>query len=185
MSPKKPKIGKAKSRRAPAKWKGVERTVRSGLKRFMRALPEAEQNALVRETMLEIREVLRGAVRKAEKAAGRLKGAELLTFDQLRRSARIACRTLSIDPPKPGEPIDHNTLRARKRVLVRAFHPDMSGTDATREQYEAVLAACDVVEQYNQSLADADAATAVDVPAAPPTPADPAVQPAVAVAVTF
>lgn len=81
---------------------------------------------------------------KIKRAIGSNHGAEI------KRARMIsACRTLSIDPPKPGKRVDLGLANKRKKMLARAYHPD-SGTGAT-DQYQAVLDAYAVLEQYNEA----------------------------------
>lgn len=70
---------------------------------------------------------------------------------EIKRAQMIgACRTLSIDPPKPGKRVDLVLANKRKKMLARAYHPD-SGTGAT-DQYQSVLDAYAVLEQYNEGV---------------------------------
>lgn len=62
-----------------------------------------------------------------------------------------ACNTLGMDPPRPGLRVDMTLAKSRKRVLAKAYHPDIAG-DVTRSQYEAVLGAYTVVEEYDEAF---------------------------------
>jgi len=61
-----------------------------------------------------------------------------------------ACGVLNMDPPKPGKPVDMKFAQSRKRVLAKTYHPDVS--PHTRDQYEAVLEAFAVLEDYEEML---------------------------------
>ena len=71
-----------------------------------------------------------------------------------RKAVFAACRTLQVDPPKIGAPVDDAAAKRNKRQMVRAYHPDAFGVnnDATRDMYEAVIAAYETIAQYNDSL---------------------------------
>jgi hypothetical protein len=63
-----------------------------------------------------------------------------------------ACRSLAIDPPKPGQPADLDQARKQKRRLARAFHPDTNDGVTDLGGYQTTLAAYDTLEEYNQTL---------------------------------
>jgi|APSaa5957512535_1039671.scaffolds.fasta_scaffold21630_2 hypothetical protein len=54
-----------------------------------------------------------------------------------------AFRTLGIGPDASMA-----TAKRRFRILVRRYHPDMTGTSRTREKYQRVVEAFRVVEEY-------------------------------------
>jgi hypothetical protein len=69
-----------------------------------------------------------------------------------RRALVEACRTLHLDPPKstteaPGEAF-FKTAQRRFKELAREYHPDRHGSDATRPQFEAVMEAWRVIQDY-------------------------------------
>ena len=67
-----------------------------------------------------------------------------------RRKLCTACQILHLDPPTKNKPLNMTEVRRQKRVLARAYHPDAhGGDDSMRAQYEAVLDAYRVIEQWN------------------------------------
>lgn len=70
----------------------------------------------------------------------------------LNRSEIIsACRTLCIEPPRPGRPIELAKANQQKKKLARQYHPDrMGGSEVTRHLYEEVIKAYEVAEQYSE-----------------------------------
>lgn len=71
-----------------------------------------------------------------------------------RASVVKACRTLAMDPPPTGKPVDLKAANKQKRRLAAQYHPDTHGGDqTTRSLYEAVLAAYYEIEQYNSQIA--------------------------------
>lgn len=64
-----------------------------------------------------------------------------------------ACLTLSMDPPKPGQPADLRFARRQQRKLGRLYHPDShAGSEDTVGQYNAVNCAYRTLEHYNETL---------------------------------
>jgi hypothetical protein len=73
----------------------------------------------------------------------------------IRRQVREACRVLHVDPPLrltavPARFFDQ--AKRQFRSLARTYHTDTSGTDATRPQFEAVMEAWNVIQQFRDSL---------------------------------
>lgn len=64
-----------------------------------------------------------------------------------RKDLLKACRVLSMEPPKPGEPIDMVTAKKNKKKLARVYHPDKVGNDSTTDKYQEVIEAYNVLEQ--------------------------------------
>lgn len=85
---------------------------------------------------------------KITRAKQRHEAQQNTTLLVTRTKVTQACRTLGMDPPKPGKPADMQTAHSRKRALAKAYHPDVSPN--TRDQYEAVLEAYDTLEAYNE-----------------------------------
>lgn len=72
----------------------------------------------------------------------------------VRRSAVLdACRTLSLDPPKVGQEANLKKARINKLRLAREYHPDVNTQHDTRENYQAVIGAYKILEQYNEQFA--------------------------------
>lgn len=68
-----------------------------------------------------------------------------------RRALVEACRALHLDPPKgpPGEAF-FKTAHRRFKELAREYHPDRHGSDATRPEFEAVMEAWRVIQDYRE-----------------------------------
>ncbi len=67
-----------------------------------------------------------------------------------RREVLEACRTLNIDPPKVGSPVDESVLKRQMRAYARAYHPDRAGgTEETRVLFDQSQKAYVVIRDYN------------------------------------
>ena len=112
---------------------------------LLRSQVEAELSSLV---------ALLGARIRREREASSLNGAAPPAPNGSgRRALRAACAVLSVDPPRTAARVDHETYRAAKknyRALVREYHPDASGTEGTRERYQAVVEAMVAIERSYQ-----------------------------------
>jgi hypothetical protein len=66
-----------------------------------------------------------------------------------RRRFVEACKRLLVPIPGIGKPIDLDFARKQKRKLSRAYHPDLNReTEQTRIEFEAIIEAYRIVEQY-------------------------------------
>lgn len=76
--------------------------------------------------------------------------------DVSRRQVIDACRALAMDPPQPGKAVDIKLAKQQKKRHARLYHPDAHvgspNKDKMRSQYEAVIAAYQMIESYNDSL---------------------------------
>lgn len=67
---------------------------------------------------------------------------------------REACALLAIDPPRRGKAVDLKLANKHKRKLLALYHPDShGGNDHMRSQFEAVSKAYQILEQYNEQIA--------------------------------
>lgn len=64
-----------------------------------------------------------------------------------KEAVQDACRVLGIDYPRAGEKPDMVAAKKAWRSLVRAYHPDTSGTNDTRDRYERVMKAYSTLEE--------------------------------------
>jgi len=79
------------------------------------------------------------------------RGIEILSVS--RQALIAACRTLGMDPPRPNKPVDMKLASLQKKRYARVYHPDVhGGSEATRGQFESVMQAYKVLEQYNDFL---------------------------------
>lgn len=99
---------------------------------------EVELNLLIDTFSSKISRTVRGAAPKDDLLA--------------RRKLNSALKTLHMGPSSVGKPIDMKKAREQKRVLARAYHPDRHGGDeTTRPQYQAVIDAYNLIEEYAAS----------------------------------
>jgi len=63
-----------------------------------------------------------------------------------------ACRTLSMDPPRVGKPVDAAHAKRQYRALARLFHPDVSTEPNAAEVFGNVTDAYKTIDEYNLSL---------------------------------
>lgn len=70
-----------------------------------------------------------------------------------RREIVAACRTLLMDPPAPGKPLDLVAARNAKLKLARMYHPDANGgNDSTSVAYSEAIEAYNILEDYSQKF---------------------------------
>jgi hypothetical protein len=97
----------------------------------------ADAQGAIRNALHEYRQrVIADALRPSRATVGRV---------------AAACRILGLPMPSAHQPVDAHQLRQRKRVLARLYHPDVSGTQATTSDFNAVMNAVAVIETYNRT----------------------------------
>jgi len=70
-----------------------------------------------------------------------------------RRVLIEACHTLRMDPPRVGAPVNMTIAKRQKRTLARVYHPDANAGDhSMTSQYDEVVKAFDLIEQYNRQI---------------------------------
>jgi hypothetical protein len=124
---------------AKAKLQNVDPIVaEEAIKRF-----EVEMRAMIDD--------LQGRVSRASHEGS--KRTQQGSFLIARESLSEACFTLSIDPPRWGAHVDIEKAQRQKKKLVQLYHPDKHGGDESlRPQYDKVLEAFQVIEDYNDML---------------------------------
>lgn len=129
-------------------------SIRTQVGEFMRErIEETEADPVVVERLMtdfikDVKVLTDTWVSKIARAAGAERGSTVA-----RRAVVIAaCRTLLLDPPKLGKPVDLAIANSRKKSLARAYHPDGGGSAATTAQYQEVLEAYATLESYNESV---------------------------------
>jgi len=79
-----------------------------------------------------------------------------LTVVVARRQLTEACRVLLLDPPRDMQkppPVFFEKAKRQFKVLAREYHPDTStGGEATRPQFESVMNAWNVLQQFQHQL---------------------------------
>jgi len=96
--------------------------------------------------------LLNSRIRNAKQNAS-LNNAPVASAASERKKLRGACHLLSVDPPSPGEYVDHAvyvTAKKNFRRLAREYHPDVTG-DASHDRYDAVVGAMRVIEESYQA----------------------------------
>lgn len=75
--------------------------------------------------------------------------ADMISNDDVRQ----ACECLDVPVPSPGDPVDVLVARPRFKKLAGQFHPDRhKGDDRFVRQYNAVVEAWDIIQEYNRGL---------------------------------
>jgi hypothetical protein len=108
---------------------------------------------LYRDFEADLRVVLDEFGGKVSRARQYEKSAASIATDVPRRQVVEASRLLGVDPPKAGKPVDLVSAKKHQKRLAREYHPDThGGSEHTRAQYEAVIAAYLTLQKYNESL---------------------------------
>ena len=91
-----------------------------------------------------------------------------LTVVVARRQLTEACRVLLLDPPKDRQkppPAFFEKAKRQFKVLAREYHPDTStGGEATRPQFESVMNAWNVLQQFQHQLQTANTSSKGESP---------------------
>ncbi|UCC72005.1 MAG: hypothetical protein JSV86_16805 [Gemmatimonadota bacterium] len=158
------KAAKAAAKKVAASKKLRERVVDLVEKLARRELTEFDDvttERLVAQLTADIKASLRdhsGRVRRA-----RIRDAQHTAADEAvdvairsisRRRYTEACRQLNITPTAPSKPVDLTAAKKAKRAWAREYHPDVSPD--TRDAYEAVIEAYQVIEQYAEEQRHSD-----------------------------
>jgi hypothetical protein len=72
-----------------------------------------------------------------------------------RRQISQACHVLHMDPPRniiAVEWVFFEKAHRQFKAMAKEYHPDMRGSEVTRPQFDAVMAAWRVIEQFRDSL---------------------------------
>ncbi len=127
-------------------------------------LPDADQHTrdgVIRRFEVDLNVLLVDLQKEISKAP---KQGLKATIAVSRKSIIQACIALNMKPPKVGQPVDMETARLQRRRHARAYHPDShGGSEATREQYQAVIEAFKLLETYNESLGTTDVPVNADL----------------------
>ncbi len=114
------------------------------------AIQDHVRKKLVETFFADLAILFRDWEREVDKAIGRLQANET-SFARVHIIA--ACRKLSMDPPRLGKPVDLATANKQRKRLGRAYHPDAHGGETSLlTQFNEVMEAYRVLEQYNESL---------------------------------
>lgn len=129
-------------------WGKLRELLQDFVQRRMEGVEPLTQSTLLSEFERELKVVTASWGGKMERAKQRGTDNAVLLISRVKVTR--ACEVLSMDPPKPGKPVDMKLAQSRKRTLAKTYHPDVSPT--TRDQYEAVLEAFAVLEDYEEML---------------------------------
>lgn len=111
--------------------------------------PELIREKLYGELETDLKVLLDGFQQKLQRAVKYGNG----TVEIYRKQVLEACRALTLEPPKLGQPVDLKEARRKQRRLAALYHPDThKGDDSMRALYVGVMQAFDVLEQYNENL---------------------------------
>lgn len=106
-------------------------------------------SSMVGEFERELKVLVTSWTSKLQRAQQRAASSTVLLVTQ--NKVTRACAVLGIDPPKKGQLVDMVMAQRKKRLLAKTYHPDAAG-DGMRAQYEAVLEAYSVLEDYQEML---------------------------------
>jgi len=127
-------------------WDDIRSRITVWASRFERHVDEGRFQQLLGDFEADVRE----AVQTFGRAVSRAR--EVPTGPISRKRLMDACHTLNMSPPKVNAPVDMKKAKNQKKKMVRVYHVDVTGNESTRAAFEAVVAAYDVCEQYNQQL---------------------------------
>lgn len=125
----------------------LRNTLMHYLQQQLNSIPEQDRELLVNEFERDISGVIHLHGAKWRRMALTQREQRMVTRAQFHR----ALLTLHMDPPKHGTELTQLLKQAnkQKRTLARMYHPDLhGGSNETKPQYEAVIEAFLVVQQY-------------------------------------
>lgn len=128
-------------------WQRLRDVVSVHMRPRLEGVPEHERDRLMDDFDRDIQSVFAQHSAKWQKASRLLQEQRRIP----RQRFVNALRALHMDPPRRGAPLEPVLVQAnkQKRTLARLYHPDShGGSEHTRDQYQAVLDAFLVVEQY-------------------------------------
>ena len=133
-------------------WEKIRASVFEHARLELGEVGEADAERLARQLDVELREVLRDHHKRVARFKASHAGGVALVVQLPAAELRAACRELGVKVPAPGQPVDLDAARKRKRELVKRYHPDVTGDEASRPAYEAVIQAFAALERYDESL---------------------------------
>lgn len=128
-------------------WKQLRKAIVDYVADKLRDADETERAQLLEELETDVGVVLNQHSQKWARRAAAAAERKKVT----RHALNQALRTLHLDPPKRGQALATVLAQAKKqqRALARTYHPDaLGGSDHLRGQYQAVIEAFVIVEQY-------------------------------------
>jgi hypothetical protein len=116
----------------------------------LQGLDQAAASKLATHFERDLKILIEEFRRKVEVVRGREKNTVAVVSEALSRSkVAEACQTLCIPAPRFGQPVDMVLAGRKKRQLAGLYHPDThGGSNDTVEQYDAVLKAYALLEEY-------------------------------------
>lgn len=128
-------------------WSSLRKSIADHSRNRLAEVPEHERDLLVDKLLTDLKVVIDRHQHIWYAAAAEQRDAKKVS----RQRFLDALRALHLDPPKRLQPLKEVLEKARKqqRTLARQYHPDRhGGSERTRPQYESVINAYSVVEQY-------------------------------------
>lgn len=128
-------------------WQKIRQVLAEHMRPRLEFMPEHERDRLLDDFDRDIQAVCAQHSSKWQKSARGQQERQRVS----RQHFTNALRVLHMDPPRRGAPLEPVLTQAnkQKKTLARLYHPDShGGSEHTRTQYQAVLDAFLVVEQY-------------------------------------
>lgn len=130
-------------------WKTIRGAVRGLLDERLSVLPESQRIILEKEVEAEFRVLMDNVQSKIWRLTNTHKK-QIPWADVLR-----AHTILSMDPPrKKTQPLDFATAQKQFRKLVKLYHPDITKTAETAGQYDQVVQAFQLIQQFIATQGD-------------------------------
>lgn len=130
-------------------WDELRKLIASHVGPRLATTPKLMQDRLYKEFEMDLKvliDAMQNKITRLSKQDGGI-------LEVHRKHVTEACRTLSMDPPKPNKPVDLTQARKLQRKLARHYHPDTNGGDASLSSlYQQVMKAYETLEEYNESL---------------------------------
>ena len=128
-------------------WQRLRQVLSEHIRPRLEFVPEHERDRLLDDFDRDVQAVCAQHSSKWQKSARVQQERQRVS----RQHFSNALRALHMDPPRRGAPLEPVLAQAnkQKKTLARLYHPDShGGSEHTRAQYQAVLDAFLVVEQY-------------------------------------
>lgn len=130
-------------------WGALRKSLSAFVEERLQGLDVAQVQRMRGEMEAELDVLLTAWQSKLNRARAKARG----HVEVMSRAAVLrACNRLGVDTPTVGRPVNLAHARSMKMKLAREYHPDTGGSEDTRELYNEVIEAFDVLLQYNDTL---------------------------------
>jgi len=132
------------------KWLPIRDAIGTLISERFESLSEEQRSDLVSWLEREVKSLISEFDNKVTRLRDAEAGVEIN-----RKQVLDACRTLSMDPPKSGKPVDISLAKKQKKRIARLYHPDVAPAGAVevhQQSYRAVFVAYSLIEQYNRNF---------------------------------